>query len=939
MDRLILNTETLALKGAELPRVESYDLSSILREAAFDWDKVVTGTHPINCFYNIHCAFNVYVKDGVALREEQPHSYPEPNDPDCPDFNPKGCNKGCAGVHRIYEPFRLRYPLKRVGARGEGRWKRVSWDEALDDIAETMLDAMANHGVHAVKSAWGTSGWSLPLFTFWATYVGFPDTNTEVGDHHPGVWEVMGKMWVNNSMDDTFYADMVCIWGGNPAYTLQTLYHYIIEARYRGAKVVTISVDYNPSALPADLWISVKPGSDAALAMSMCQVIIEEDLYDKEFCREQTDLPLLIRMDNRKYLRERDVKRGGREFVYYLWDEATNQLREAPLTTLELGGLQPALEGEWEVDTLDGKVKVRPVFSLFKERLFREYRPEQAASVCGVAPGLIRRFAREFAQAKGVVNVTQANFGKYYHGNIMERACVCLWALCGHIGKRGANWHSFTSYLTPETALGASLNWYFREQAAQLINHPKYPEWRERGLDDAAMVREAFIESMQTGMLSPTPYLWYFHGGLLDLSRKHNSWDPHLKRPLDEYVKEGVASRTKPVLPAPDRPLKVLINHGGNMIRRVRGNQYIIDALLPKLDLLVTIDWRWNTTCQYSDYILPVACCWYETYHHYSLPANTYTCGIFPFAGKAVEPPGEAKDEWWIWGKLFEKIQEKARARGIRSVHDYEFNVDKPIDNIYDSFSSGGLYPAEAHEEVMRDLIDNAINLEFRWEEYAERGWNRFTEVGMHPFNIEISTDIVLGDPIVGNTWHTEKKKPWPSATGRMHFYLDHDWYLELGEEFAWHKESIKAGGDYPLQVLGGHARWSVHTMWADSPLMLVLQRGEPVMFMSVKDAEERGIKDGDLVEVFNDVGRFQIQAVVAPAVRPGQVIIYHSWENTQFKGWRQFQQVMPSPFNPISFAPAGSEYPNVRAHFTVGYPGLHDRDSRAEVRKVAPAD
>lgn len=235
----------------------------------------------------------------------------------------------------------------------------------------------------------------------------------------------------------------------------------------------------------------------------------------------------------------------------------------------------------------------------------------------------------------------------------------------------------------------------------------------------------------------------------------------------------------------------------------------------------------------------------------------------------------------------------------------------------------------------MRDTIDNSRNLMFKWEEYEKKGWNRFTDLGVHPFTTEISTDLTVGDPIVGNTWHVEKKQPWPTVTGRMHFYLDHDWYLELGEAFPWHKESIKAGGDYPLQVLGGHARWSIHSMWADSPLMLRLQRGEPLMFLSVKDAAERGIHDGDRVEAFNDVGRFEILATVGPGVRPGQVIVYHSWENSQFKEWRQFQQVLPSPFNPIGFAPAGSEYPNVRSHFTAGYPGLNDRDSRVEVRKV----
>ncbi|MBI2913348.1 MAG: nitrate reductase, partial [Chloroflexi bacterium] len=195
--------------------------------------------------------------------------------------------------------------------------------------------------------------------------------------------------------------------------------------------------------------------------------------------------------------------------------------------------------------------------------------------------------------------------------------------------------------------------------------------------------------------------------------------------------------------------------------------------------------------------------------------------------------------------------------------------------------------------------------------------------------------DIDPGEPIVPHTRHLQKKEPNPTLTRRQPIYVDHDWYLELGEEFACHKDALKAGGDYPLQVTGGHARWSIHSMWADSPLLLRLQRGEPVMFMSPPDAERRGVVDGDRVEVYNDVGSFEIQAVVSPAVRPGQAMIYHSWENYQFKQWKQFQQVMPTPFNPVEFAPAGAEYPNVRGMYATGYPGLSDRDTRVEVRKA----
>ena len=139
--------------------------------------------------------------------------------------------------------------------------------------------------------------------------------------------------------------------------------------------------------------------------------------------------------------------------------------------------------------------------------------------------------------------------------------------------------------------------------------------------------------------------------------------------------------------------------------------------------------------------------------------------------------------------------------------------------------------------------------------------------------------------PSLAHTWHTQDKRPWPTRSGRIQFYIDHDWYLALGEALPTHKAPIKAGGDHPLTMTGGHTRWSIHAMWRTDPLLLRLQRGEPVMWVGAEDATARGIVDGDEVEVANDVGRFFTKVKVSPAVRPGQVIMYHAWENYQFEG------------------------------------------------------
>ena len=91
-------------------------------------------------------------------------------------------------------------------------------------------------------------------------------------------------------------------------------------------------------------------------------------------------------------------------------------------------------------------------------------------------------------------------------------------------------------------------------------------------------------------------------------------------------------------------------------------------------------------------------------------------------------------------------------------------------------------------------------------------------------------------------------------------------------------------------------------------------------------------VVDGDDVEVSNDVASFRIQAVVSPAVRPGQVMIYHAWENYQFKGWQHFKNVMASPMNPIELA---GDYFQIRPITMSNYPGFSDRGTRVEVRRA----
>jgi len=394
----------LEVNGGGLPEAPDFSLGEV-RRTPWRWDKVVKSSHLTNCAYQQACNFNLYVKDGVVVREEQAANYPRRNDPLVPDFNPRGCQKGACYVHRVYDPTRIKYPMKRVGERGQGKWKRVSWDQALTEVADAIIDTATKEGPDAIVQAGGTrvmnagSEGAGPSAFLLALGAPLSNVTADNGDEHQGVAVTMGKVIVADSADNWFYSDMILIWGGNPAYTNIPNFHFIAEARYNGTKVVTISPDYSPSAVHADLWVPVNVGSDAALALSICQVILREKLYKEEFVREQTDLPLLVVESTGRFLREKDLKAGGREDIFYLWDLGAGKLAEAPRKSLALNGLAPALEGTYQVQTLHGAVAVMPLMERLRAHLDQHYTPEQASQVSGVSPRVIEQLAGEIAKA------------------------------------------------------------------------------------------------------------------------------------------------------------------------------------------------------------------------------------------------------------------------------------------------------------------------------------------------------------------------------------------------------------------------------------------------------------------------------------------------------------------------------------------------------------
>src|SRR3989337_3253826 len=146
-----------ALQTAETTAEQPYASWEDVYRQHWQWDKVAWVSHCVDC-YPGNCPFRVYVKDGLVLWEEPGATY-QTIEEGVPDLNPMGCQKGAMWGQMLYAKERRLYPMRRVGERGAGRWKRISWDEAVTEVADAVLDAIQDQGpqsiVHEMTGAQG----------------------------------------------------------------------------------------------------------------------------------------------------------------------------------------------------------------------------------------------------------------------------------------------------------------------------------------------------------------------------------------------------------------------------------------------------------------------------------------------------------------------------------------------------------------------------------------------------------------------------------------------------------------------------------------------------------------------------------------------------------------------------------------------------------------
>ncbi len=352
------------------------------------------------------------------------------------------CLRGIAAVDLPYMPQRLQHPMRRIGARGEGHWERISWDEAYAEIATRLTAIRDQYGPQAVLMH-GSGSSSVPLSGVNAGGATGRFSNLFGCTEIIG-WPVDGGPFVAGLVNYGFFfggandprdwvnSRLIIIWGENMAESAMRDFNHVMRARAAGAKLVVISPTYDATAAKADWWIPIEPATDGALALAMTQVLIQEGLYDTEYALRYTVAPFLVRADNGQFLRGRDMGTAASADDYVVWDEAAGALATVPARTSEVPGVRPALRA---AVTVNG-IACATAFDLLAERT-SQFDPARASALCKVPEQTIRQLALEYARSRPATIKIGIGATRTFHGDLNARAILALAALTGDVGRSG----------------------------------------------------------------------------------------------------------------------------------------------------------------------------------------------------------------------------------------------------------------------------------------------------------------------------------------------------------------------------------------------------------------------------------------------------------------------------------------------------------------------
>jgi nitrate reductase alpha subunit len=572
-------------------------------------------------------------------------------------------------------------------------------------------------------------------------------------DLPPGHPMVTGQQTLDFDLCTAENAKLITLWGMNWIATKMPEGHWLTEARLHGAKVVTIAPEYQSSSCKADRAIIIRPGSDGALALGLAHVIVRDRLYDEQFVKTQTDLPLLIRTDTKKLLLATDVIPGyvnaalttvelvepgaklppaaeqphqyapadlreawGDQMVWDLATGAPVVVTHDQTGTNFPAGVDAALEGEYDVTLADGAtVTVRPFFDALQQHIEDSCTPEQISKVTWVPVDAIEELAKDIAaHPAGTLFVEGMGPNHFFNNDNKDRTIILVAALTNNIGHYGGTVGSYAGNYRLATFSGIS-QWIY-EDPFDITLDPKAK---------AKINKRLKAESAH-----------YYNYGDRPLKVGNKMFTGHTH------------------MPTPTKSMQFA--NSNSLLGNAKGAHDVIVNTLPKIEMIVHNDWYWTASCEYADVVFGV-----DSWPERQLP-DVFGSVTNPFLHAWPSTPMprifDTLDDMEVNALIARALTDET---GDQRFADYWHFVDEETPGVYIQrvFDGGNTTRGYSFDEL---------------HESCKKGT---------PFYMMYRTipKIVVWE-------QTNESKPWYTKTGRLEFYRDEDEFIEYGENTPLHR-------------------------------------------------------------------------------------------------------------------------------------------------------
>ncbi|MBR2836164.1 MAG: molybdopterin-dependent oxidoreductase [Coriobacteriales bacterium] len=769
-----------------------------------------------------NCGVLVHVKNGRVVKIE--------GDERDPMSKGRVCAKGLAAIQALYNPNRMKYPFKRAGERGENKWERISWKEAIDTIADNLMEIYEKDPMKLVISTGG--GGNPQFFGLHRFLQAFGGGNF----FEPGCAQCylprMCTQPMLNGCNDTsisdstvgeiYYEDAtpacLVMWGADPSQSHVTSGGRAVNAlRMKGMKTVVVDPRFTPDAAKADVWLPIRPGTDVAMMNGWIKYIIDNDLYDHEFVMKWTNLPYLINEDTMLLYHADELGIGSHD-EYVVWDKKTNA--PAPLPYPWNDDLDVELDGEFEVD---GK-KSRTAFRALVENVAEwtlEYTAEitwceaedikkaidiyvEGSPHSGIGIGVATDQYEQAAQAPEGVTIIESLMGNYCHqGNTIQSR---------------KNQSLGTYFLFPFNLFGPS---------------PFTPT------EECVNRRLGVIE----------------HKGL-------NYWMASHIPTIMKAVATG----------EPYQP-EMWIDRSGNKLAMVGNSPTFLEAMKNMKFIVHMYMYPTTTSVELADIILPTAE-WLETAY------GADRCNYW-FIRRDVVHTYEHVDETLIWSWFVEALAKRGHKLAEMSFDPANCGPAGAYWHNYDEYKA-----------YLAAFMGNSFGEQWTWEDACEKlpapfttmqdwiesSWDSYLAPGEDGLPAGFATTSRKAEPygeamtIMGRTGGPSGSSFWdgyvlPPASVD---YLPLPKYVEPAE-------SPLTDEAHPYVITEGRVPMYHHGTLRNVPWMRELYP-VPRTWINPETAAEIGVEDGDWCYIENDRGTIQGQVLVTKAVAPKVIYQERFW-------------------------------------------------------------